>query len=308
MVEPPAPRRGLVLGAASLVGARVVELLLGRGFTVVGADELRRGDLVHLERAAAHPSFRFELDVGAGPLPRDYTIVLDLTEASSPGTLESHAVERRARDLLAFARVEGAMALHVAAWTGSARRSAFEAVFEVRGAADLRSLLIEERSATGMRVGGDARSSSDPHLDALAEAIVEVALAGDRGSLARWCPIEGLRMDAASQPGRDVARCEEAVAEAARAHRLGDVMSAAEQLIAVSERLAAVHHKLVDASLRSATLTRLDAELRVLVASLGDAQSRHDPVGIADCLEYEALPLLGRCRIAIAALEASPNS
>jgi len=82
------------------------------------------------------------------------------------------------------------------------------------------------------------------------------------------------------------------------AHRIGDRMSAAEGLIAVSELLAKLHDALVHAT--NATperreLRALDDELCSVLAQLGQAQVDNDGVRLADLLEYELLPLLDRC-------------
>jgi len=89
-----------------------------------------------------------------------------------------------------------------------------------------------------------------------------------------------------------LARAAAAVAAAAEAHRLGDAMVAAERLISVSEFFEALHRWLETNA--TADAAALDAELARVVAAIGEAQLRRDPVGIADLLEYEALPLLAR--------------
>lgn len=60
--EARAARRALVTGAAGLLGSNLVDALLGRGYQVVGVDDLSTGSLVNL--ASAHKSGAFSLRVG----------------------------------------------------------------------------------------------------------------------------------------------------------------------------------------------------------------------------------------------------
>lgn len=96
---------------------------------------------------------------------------------------------------------------------------------------------------------------------------------------------------AASLPGHI-----EAVSACGDAHRIGDRMRAAEELIAVSERLAELHAELLAMGPEGVAAALLALRLGALVSELNTAQATHDTVRIADLLEYEALPLLARCR------------
>ncbi len=91
------------------------------------------------------------------------------------------------------------------------------------------------------------------------------------------------------------------------AHRLGDRMRAAERFVRVAERLDVVM-RLVNAAAAThdglpvaTTLRAVERQLADLIEQLLDAQKNHDSVRIADLLEYETLPLLGRCRALVAA-------
>jgi hypothetical protein len=91
----------------------------------------------------------------------------------------------------------------------------------------------------------------------------------------------------------------EAVRACGDAHRIGDRMRAAEQLIALSDRLSTLHAGLLTTARAQPALVAYAALLSALLRDLGSAQASRDGVRIADLLEYEGLPLLTRCQAAL---------
>jgi hypothetical protein len=274
------PARGLVLGAATVVGARVVERLLAAGHEVVARDELMAGDVLHLERAAESPRFRFEHDDAARALPEGFDLVLDVTEAGPrhEGAAYAPTWSARAARLHEATRRPGLTAVLVARRSigSSAARHPHGSPSE--GA--LRILFVDD--ATERALDGDDVPSDGPRAEAL-DRFADAVLA------------------CAREPELLV-RCRTDAQAAGEAHRLGDAMVAAERLIVVSGRLEELHRALVGAGASHPAAAALDAELRARVVALGEAQLRRDPVGIADQLEYEVVPLLARCAHALASV------
>jgi len=91
----------------------------------------------------------------------------------------------------------------------------------------------------------------------------------------------------------------EAVRACGDAHRIGDRMRAAEQLIALCDRLVTLHSALVAAARATPALAGYAALLSSLIRELGVAQANRDGVRIADLLEHEAMTIVARCRAAL---------
>ncbi len=109
----------LVAGAAGFLGSHLTDLLLARGATVVGVDNLQTGSEQNLAAAAGHPAFRFILADITEPLPRSLRIlrfdrIYNLACAASPPRYQARPVHTLltsvlgTRNLIALAEASGA--------------------------------------------------------------------------------------------------------------------------------------------------------------------------------------------------------
>ncbi len=78
----------IVTGAAGFIGSHLVDLLLDKGYSVIGIDNLRTGKMQNLGRARKHDNFRFlKLDICNRKFPdavhEDVEIVFHLAAISS---------------------------------------------------------------------------------------------------------------------------------------------------------------------------------------------------------------------------------
>src|SRR5579864_836412 len=64
MHNPVSPKTVLVTGAAGFLGSHLCDVLLSRGHSVIGVDDLSHGDRSNLSAAAGNPRFEFHtLDI-----------------------------------------------------------------------------------------------------------------------------------------------------------------------------------------------------------------------------------------------------
>ena len=77
-------KRILVTGAAGFLGSHLCDLLLKRGYTVVGMDNFRTGNLSNLVLASSNPAFEFIENDVERPFDGDYDQIYHLASPASP--------------------------------------------------------------------------------------------------------------------------------------------------------------------------------------------------------------------------------